>query len=95
MDMLSAIEAKLTAALQPTHLKVVDDSVKHYGHDGATPGQVSHVAILVVSNAFEGKSRVERSRMVHAAAAEEIKQIHALTAMKTLTPEEFQRTNAG
>lgn len=75
-------------------LKVVDDSGAHYGHDGATPGQVSHVAMLVVSTAFAGKNRVERSRMVHSAVAEEISRIHAITALKTLTPEEYAAAQA-
>lgn len=90
MDIIGTIQTRLDAALKPTELKVRDDSGQHYGHDGATPGQVSHVAILVVSEAFTGKSRVEQSRMVHAAIAEEIKLIHAITALKTLTPEEFE-----
>lgn len=89
MIILNAIETKLNAALKPQVLKVRDDSGAHYGHDGATPGHVSHVSILVVSDAFRGKSRVEQSRMVHAAIAEEIRQIHAITVLKTLTPEEF------
>lgn len=94
MDVLKTIEKKLEAALKPERLEVRDDSGQHYGHDGATPGHVSHVAILVVSDAFAGKSRVERTRMVHAAIADEIKQIHALTALKTLTVEEFSRAGA-
>jgi BolA protein len=88
--MIATIETKLKAAFKPEVLKVVDDSVQHYGHDGASPGHVSHVAILVVSPLFAGVSRVERSRMVHKAIAEEVRQIHALTQLKTLTPEEFK-----
>lgn len=89
MPILKTIEQKLQAALVPSILQVADDSAPHYGHDGATPGQVSHVAIRIVSGAFTGKSRVERSRMVHHIIGEEIKTIHALTVMKTFTPEEY------
>lgn len=89
MHLIDAMKDKLTAAFSPSHLSVADDSAAHYGHDGATPGRVSHVAILVVSDAFAGKSRVERSRMVHAAIGAEIRQVHAITQMKTLTPEEY------
>ena len=91
MSVIQSMEEKLQAALVPQFLRVADDSAPHYGHDGATPGQVSHVAIVVVSDAFVGKSRVERSRMVHQTIAEEIKTIHALTVMKTLTPEEYEK----
>ncbi len=91
MNMIATIETKLQAALKPAVLKVKDDSVQHYGHDGAREGHVSHVAILVVSDLFAGVSRVERSRMVHKAIADEVKQIHALTQIKTLTPEEYAK----
>ncbi len=89
MNIIATIEARLRAALEPVELDVRDDSQLHYGHDGVTPGQVSHVAILVVSDAFSALSRVERSRLVHSAIAEEVRQIHALTQLKTLTPEEY------
>lgn len=89
MNILEQMEAKLRAALAPQALKVRDDSGAHYGHDGAREGHVSHVAILVVAEAFAGKPRIARSRMVFEALREEIPQVHALTQVKTLTPEEW------
>lgn len=94
MNILETIQQKLSAALKPEELKVADDSAPHYGHDGATPGQVSHIAIRVVSAAFAGKSRVERSRMVFAAVADEVRQVHAVTALQTFTPEEWAARKA-
>lgn len=91
MSIIATLETKLQAAFSPTMLKVWDDSVSHYGHDGATPGQVSHVSIVIVSDKFNGVSRVDRSRAAMAAIADEIKQIHALTVLKTLTPEEYEK----
>ena len=88
MNILETMKTKLEAALAPASLDVRDDSAAHYGHDGASEGHVSHVAIRVVAEAFEGKGRVERSRMVFAAIAEEIKQVHAITALVTQTPGE-------
>jgi BolA protein len=90
MDILDIIKNKLEAAFAPSTLKVVDDSVQHYGHDGATPGQVSHVAMLIVSDAFAGVGRVARTRMVYDLLAAEIAAIHAVTALKTLTPAEYE-----
>ncbi len=90
MSILQIIETKLQGALSPRLLKVADDSAPHYGHDGATPGQISHVAIIAVSQHFAGKSRVERSRMVFQAIEDEVKKIHAITMLKTLTPEEYE-----
>lgn len=88
MRIRNAIEAKLTAALKPASLEIVDNSAKHAGHGGARPEGESHFAVTVVSQAFEGQSRVQRQRLVYAALAEEMADhIHALE-LKTLTPSE-------
>jgi len=90
MRVRDAIETKLTAALSPAHLEVIDNSAKHAGHAGARPQGESHFAVIVVASAFEGQNRVQRQRMVYAALAEEMaNDIHALE-LKTLTPEESQ-----
>ncbi len=76
------IEARLTAALAPVSLKVIDESHHHarHGHPGdKRHGNESHFRVEVVSAAFEGKSRVDRHRMVNALLDEELKQgLHAL-----------------
>ena len=88
MRVRNAIETKLSAALSPAHLEVIDNSAKHAGHAGARPQGESHFAVIVVSSVFEGQNRVQRQRMVYAALAEEMaNDIHALE-LKTLTPEE-------
>ena len=52
-------------------------------------GDGQHFQALVVSNAFAGKSRIQRHQLVYAALGERMREeIHALS-MKTLTPEEF------
>ena len=56
----------LSDALQPTALEVVDDSARHAGHAGAQEGGETHYSVLVVSERFAGRSRVNRSREVHA-----------------------------
>ena len=88
MRIRNAIEAKLTAALKPVSLEIVDNSAQHAGHGGARPEGESHFAVMVVSQAFEGQSRVQRQRLVYdALAAEMAEHIHALE-LKTLTPSE-------
>ena len=90
MSILQTIESKLQAAFKPEFLRVVDESSPHAGHAGNPTGTaVSHVGILIVSEAFAGKSRVDRHRAVHDAIAEEIKQIHAITMLKPLTKAEY------
>jgi acid stress-induced BolA-like protein IbaG/YrbA len=51
-------------------------------------GDGEHFEALVVSEAFRGKSRVQRHQLVYAALGERMRaEIHALS-MRTLTPEE-------
>jgi len=73
------ITAKLTAALQPEHLEVVDESHKHHGHAGWREGGETHFHVSLVAQAFAGRSRLERQRAVYAALAEELAgPVHAL-----------------
>ena len=88
MRIRNAIEAKITAALSPERLDIIDNSAKHAGHAGAHPEGESHFAVTVVAGAFEGQNQVQRQRLVYAALAEEMADhIHALE-LKTLTPGE-------
>jgi BolA family transcriptional regulator, general stress-responsive regulator len=55
----------LQESLQPTELTVTDESEKHHGHAGWREGGETHFHIHIVSEAFSGKSRVERHRLVN------------------------------
>jgi stress-induced morphogen len=82
------IREKLTQAFTPVVLEVVNDSHHHAGHASSPGTGESHFGVKVVSAAFDGKSRVERHRMVNAVLAEELSgKIHAL-AVTALSPEE-------
>ncbi|WP_188054239.1 BolA family protein [Sphingosinithalassobacter sp. CS137] len=82
------IAARLTAALDPAHLHVSNDSAKHRGHAGDDGSGESHFSVAVTSAAFEGKSRVERQRLVNRALADLLEtRIHAL-AIRARTPGE-------
>ncbi len=63
--MQERIVARLTAALNPTLLDVVDESEQHAGHAGAREGGGTHYRVRVVSAQFERKSRVERHRLIY------------------------------
>lgn len=75
--MRESIEKVLREAFDPVHLKVVDDSAKHAGHAGAKEG--GHFTVEITARAFEGKTRLERHRMVYAALEPIKKSIHALS----------------
>lgn len=80
MRIADLIRSKLTAALSPSRLEIVDESHHHKGHAGARPKGETHFRVEIVSDAFRGKSRIERQRLVYAALAEEMSHdIHALS----------------
>jgi len=67
-------------ALEPTLLELIDDSEKHRGHGGYNPSGESHFTLEIESPAFEGKSRVERQRMIHRALGDLVdERVHALS----------------
>ncbi|XP_021274572.1 protein BOLA2 [Herrania umbratica] len=74
------VESSLTSRLKPSHLEVIDTS----GGCGAS------FAIEIVSEQFEGKRLLERHRIVNGALEDEMKQIHALSIKKALTPEQWK-----
>jgi BolA family transcriptional regulator, general stress-responsive regulator len=78
----------LLAGLEPESIELVDDSARHAGHAGARAGG-GHYELTVVSPRFEGKSRLERHRMVYAALGPLMqREIHAL-ALRTYAPGEL------
>ena len=88
MTAKDTIAKKLTDALHPESLSVIDESHLHEGHAGHRPGGETHFRVHIVSSAFEGKSRVERHRMINALLADDLAGgVHAL-ALKTQAPGE-------
>jgi BolA family transcriptional regulator, general stress-responsive regulator len=88
MNTKDAITNKLREAFTPESLDVVDESHLHEGHAGHAPGGQTHFRVYIVSPAFQGKSRIERHRMINAALAGELAgSVHAL-AIKAQAPGE-------
>lgn len=82
------ITARLTAALSPERLAVIDDSEMHRGHAGHDGSGESHFTVEIVAAAFAGQSRVARQRMVNGALAELLRErVHAL-AIRARAPGE-------
>jgi len=89
MRVAETIEKKLTDAFSPKHLDIEDQSHLHAGHAGAREGGQSHFKVEIVADAFAGKSRLERQRMIYTVLAEEIEgPVHAL-ALSARTPSEI------
>ena len=66
------IRNKLTEAFTPESLDVVDESDRHEGHAGHRPGGQTHYRVYIVSQAFKGKTRIERHRMINESLAAEL-----------------------
>lgn len=87
MSMRESIEAKLTAALRPQRLAVINESHLHAGHHHSGPGHhgtfdgtgETHMRIRIVAAEFAGMSRLARHRRVNALLGDEIAAgLHAL-----------------
>ena len=74
------IAATLRAAFAPEALEVIDESERHRGHAGWREGGGTHFKVVMRSAAFQGMTRLERSRAVHAALRGELHAgLHALS----------------
>lgn len=81
MDAASDVPATMRAALErafaPSALEIIDDGAQHAGHREAGRG---HFRVLLVSDVFRGRSRIERHRMVYAALSPLLaSSVHALS----------------
>jgi BolA family transcriptional regulator, general stress-responsive regulator len=73
------ISGKLEREFSPSELQVIDESSQHAGHAGSRPGGETHFRVHIRAAAFNGKSRIERHRMIHRVLAEELADgVHAL-----------------
>lgn len=88
MTVRDRITSKLTEALRPELLDVVDESHLHKGHAGARPEGETHFRIRIVAVAFRGLDRVAAHRLIYRTLAEEVDGgVHAL-AISASPPEE-------
>lgn len=91
MSVEASMRERLMVALEPTRLDVVNESHMHAGHASSPGTGESHFRVLVVSKLFEGRSRIERHRMVNDVLADLLSQrVHAL-AIKAYAPGEAIR----
>ena len=82
------IETLLQETFAPSRLEVINDSEKHHGHAGDDGSGESHFTVVIESEAFAGKNRLERQRMVNRALGDIPGQrVHAL-AIRAFAPGE-------
>ena len=73
------IEKRLVDALNPSELRVINDSAQHRGHAGDDGSGESHFTVEIVAEQFEAMSRIDRQRAVNAALGDLItERVHAM-----------------
>ncbi|MAT91787.1 MAG: BolA family transcriptional regulator [Halioglobus sp.] len=91
MSVQQEIETQLREGFDPQHLQVANESDQH----SVPENSETHFRVVLVSAAFEGRSRVARHQAVYAALAGPLDgPVHAL-ALHTYTPAEWQQRSGG
>ena len=86
VQVMAQLRSALEQAFAPTTLEILDDSAAHAGHEGSRAG--GHYRVTVVAEAFRGRSRLERHRLVYGAVAPLFQgAVHALNVVAR-TPDE-------
>ena len=87
MSVQDVIETKIRIALVPAHLEVANESHMH----NVPPGSESHFRLVVVSELFEGQSRIQRHQSINRLLVDELAAgVHALS-MQTHTAAEWHQ----
>lgn len=74
------IRTRLEQQFSPIKLVIHDESAKHAGHAGASPGGESHFRIEIVSPEFAGLSHLARHRLINDTLRDLFQQgLHALS----------------
>ena len=83
---LTEIITQRLQTLEPTTLKIMDDSALHAGHKGNGGG--GHFTLHITSSHFSGKSLIMRHRLIYQALADLMPhKIHALSIHARATDE--------
>jgi len=95
MNVENKIESLLIANLSPFKLEIINESHKHEGHAGSPGTGDTHFLVTIVSEKFEGLSKVSRHRLVYDCLQELMNNpIHALS-IKAYSPEELKSLSRG
>ncbi|KAG0295534.1 hypothetical protein BGZ98_001362 [Dissophora globulifera] len=86
----ASIRSTLTDLLDPKSLEIINDSAKHAHHSAmrGVSSKETHFRVNVVSEAFSGKSTMQRHRLIYGALKKDFDEgLHALS-LNTKTPAE-------
>jgi BolA protein len=75
-DRIAILRTKLSQALAPTYLEIIDDGAQHRGH---TEEGAGHFTVRISSPLFHNKPLIECHRLVYASLGSTVgSEIHAL-----------------
>eukprot|EP00455_Lapot_gusevi_P042622 TRINITY_DN5075_c0_g2_i5.p1 TRINITY_DN5075_c0_g2~~TRINITY_DN5075_c0_g2_i5.p1 ORF type:complete len:129 (-),score=1.72 TRINITY_DN5075_c0_g2_i5:185-571(-) len=84
----ASIREKLSQSLSPSHLEIFNESHMH----SVPRNSETHFKLVIVSDAFQGKSLLERHRFVFGILKDELQNgVHALSIAKACTSEQWER----
>lgn len=84
MNRADRMRGLLNEYFQPTSLEVLNESHQHH----VAPGAETHFRVRVVSDQFEGKSKIQRHQMLYSVMKAELESgLHALV-IEAWTPAE-------
>ncbi|GBC09661.1 hypothetical protein RclHR1_09010014 [Rhizophagus clarus] len=90
-----SIQKKLTNALNPTSLEIINESHLHAHHQAMkdVTSKETHFRVSIVSDHFEGKKLIQRHRLIYDLLNEEMAaSVHALS-ITAKTPKEISESN--
>ncbi len=84
------IEKIIMSYFEPYFLSVIDVSEQHRGHRNFKENVESHFEIIIVSEKFNNKNKIDRHRMVNQILKEEfLSDLHSVV-IKTYTIDEYK-----
>ena len=86
------IDQLIMVHFKPHFFSVSDVSEQHRGHQNFKENVESHFEIIIVSEKFDNRNKIERHRMVNKSLKKEfLSDLHSVT-IKTYTIDEFKNT---
>lgn len=73
------LKEKLSKALNPEEMTIINESEKHAHHKGNPGGDETHFQIYVKCSQFNGLSPLQRHKLVYKTIEEEVPEIHAIS----------------
>ena len=79
MNIIQVIKNKVMLALNVLSLEIIDESIKHKGHNFYSISNTSHLKIILISNDFAEMTKINRQKLLHKILEAEIKLIHSIS----------------